>query len=264
MKNLIQAIFLLIITSLPAFAQLSPPGLDGTHIAAWGAVGVSQVLSPKWTVTAYLGGARMSDPDSWSPLNKQSIAVYNHEFQYKFSPTWQVSLCNSIRLQNKYDEEAPYEAKDPSYRWELRHYGRLYYKQQLGHFAMNYSFRPEFRTFYSPDWQPAAMPVELRFRLKAQTSVPINEAKTNFLVSGNELLTAIDEYTNDLPADHKHNWSTYHFTEDRFSVYFRHVFAKQDVVLDLGVMEQFKTGGHFDAVSYVSFDVLFQNPFSKN
>jgi len=215
-------------------------------------------------VTAYLGGARMSDPDSWLPIQKQSIAVYNHEFQYKFNAKWQASLCTSIRYQNKYDEEAPFEPKDPSYRWEVRYYGRLYRKQQLGRFAMNYSFRPEFRTFYSPGWTPPAMPVELRFRLKAQTSVPINEAKTNFIVSGNEVLTAIDEYTVAQPSDHKHSWSAYHFTEDRFSVFFRHVFTKSDVVLDLGVMEQFKAGGHFDPVSYVSFDLLIQNPFSKN
>jgi len=264
MKNFIVQICLLFIIYFPSKAQISPPGLDGTKIASWGAAGFSQVLNPRWTVIAYLGGARMSDPDNWSPVQKQSIAVYNQEFQYKFSPKWQASLSTSIRYQNKYDEEAPYEPKDPSYRWEVRYYGRLYRKQQLGHFAMNYSFRPEFRTFYSPGWIPATMPVELRFRLKAQTSLPINKSKTNFIVSGNEVLTAIDEYSVAPPTDHPHNWSAYHFTEDRFSVFFRHVFAKSDVVLDLGLMEQFKAGGHFDPVSYLSFDLLFQNPFSKN
>ncbi|WP_221390283.1 DUF2490 domain-containing protein [Dyadobacter sp. NIV53] len=262
-KYITHITFLSFITMLPALAQLSPPGLDGTKIVAWGAVGINQVLNPKWTVIAYLGGARMSDPDSWSPVKKQSIGVYDQAVQYKFNNTWQASLCTSIRLQNKYEEEAPYELKNPSYRYELRYYGRLYYKQQLGHFAMNYSFRPEFRTFYSPNWTPSTMPVELRFRVKAQTSLPINKSKTNFLVGGNELLTAIDEYSATLPADHHHNWSNYHFTEDRFSIYFRHVF-KSDVVLDLGLMEQFKAGGHFDPVSYLAFDVLFQNPFSKN
>lgn len=263
MKNFLAQLLVFSITA-NAFAQISPPGLDGTKVAAWGAVGFSQALSPRWTAVAYFGGARMSDPDSWFAVKKQSIGVYDQAFQYKFNAKWQASVCTSFRLQNKYEEEAPYEPKNPSYRYELRYYARLYYKQQLGHFAMNYSFRPEFRTFYAPDWVPPTMPVELRFRLKAQTSLPINHAKTNFLVGGNELLTAIDEYSLAAPSDHHHSWSAYHFTEDRFSLYFRHVFAKSDVILDLGVMEQFKAGRHFDPVSYLAFDLLFQNPFSKN
>lgn len=253
-----------LVLSISTFAQITPPGLDGTKIVAWSAIGFTQTLNPKWTMTTYLGGARMSDPDSWSPVQKQSIGVFDQSFQYKFNSTWQASLAASFRLQNKYEEEAPYEPKNPSYRYELRYYGRIYYKQQLGHFAMTYSFRPELRTFYSPNWTPPAMPVELRFRLKAQTSLPINKSKTNFIVSGNELLTAVDEYTIASTTDHRHDWSSYHFTEDRFSLFFRHVFVKPDVILDLGVMEQFKAGGHFDPVSYLSFDLLFQNPFTRH
>lgn len=260
----IKTFIILCLFSFPSLAQLTPPGLDGTKIVAWTAVGFSQALNPKWTTITYLGGARMSDPDSWSPVQKQSIGVFDQSFQYKFNSTWQASLAASIRLQNKYEEEAPYEPKDPSYRYELRYYGRLYYKKNLGRFAMTYSFRPEFRTFYTPDWTPPVMPVELRFRLKAQTSLPINKSKTNYIVGGNEILTAVDEYTVAPPTDHHHNWSTYHFTEDRFSMFFRHIFTKSDVILDLGVMEQFKAGGHFDPISYLSFDLLFQNPFTRH
>ncbi|HEV7379619.1 MAG TPA: DUF2490 domain-containing protein [Dyadobacter sp.] len=250
--------------AIPAFAQISPPGLDDTNLATWGAVGFSQDLNPKWTLTAYLGGARVSNPDRWFPLKKQSIAVYNHEFQYKFNPRWQASLCSSIRLQNKYDEEFPYRPADQAYRWEIRYYGRLYNKQQVGKVNMTYSFRPEFRTFYSPDWTPSSTPIELRFRLKAQASIPLNTAKSNFLLGANEFLSTIDEYTLNTPTGREHTWSNYQLTEDRLSVYFRHVFKDQDVILDLGVMEQFKTRSDFDAVSYVAFDLLIQNPFSKH
>lgn len=250
--------------SFTAFSQISPPGLDDTQIATWGAVGFSQQLNPKWTLTAYLGGARMSDPDNWHPLQKQSIAVYNHEFQYKFSSQWQASICSSIRFQNKYEDEPPYDAQDQAYRWELRYYGRVYYKQQLGKLAMNYSFRPEFRTFYSPGWKPSSTPFELRLRLKAQASLPLNQKKTNLIIGANEFLSAVDEYTLNTPSGRDHQWSNYHFTEDRFSVYFRHFFQEQDIVVDLGVMEQFKPGSHFEPVSYLAFDVLIQNPFSRN
>ena len=61
-----------------------------------------------------------------------------------------------------------------------------------------------------------------------------------------------------------HTWSTYHFTEDHLALYFRHFFRQSDVTLDVGVMEQFKSGGPFEPVSYLAFDVLFQNPFSRH
>lgn len=179
--------------SLSAFLQISPPGLDESQIATWGAVGFSQKLTPKWTLTAYLGGAREWS-GSLAPVAKPGIAVYNQEFLYQFNPKWQASIASSIRHQNKYEEEPPYDARDESYRWELRYYGRLYYKQQLEQLALTYAFRPEFRTFYSPDWKPASTPFELRLRLKAQATLPLNQKKTNFLVGGNEFLSAEDEY----------------------------------------------------------------------
>jgi len=245
-------------------AQISPPGLDGTKAVSWGVVGFSQALNKKLSLTVYGGAARMSNPNSWALTKKQGIAVYTHEFLYKLSPKWQASLANSFRVQKLYSEESPYEAEDPSYRYELRYYGRLYYRQQFNKVSVNYAFRPEARTFYSPDWEASSRPLELRFRLKATASLPVNQDKTNFIISGNEVLTAVDEYQSATPSDSHHTWSDYHFTEDRFTVYFRHIFKKSDVVLDLGLMEQFKSGGHMDPVSYVCFDVLFQNPFSKH
>lgn len=255
---------LLILIIQPLYAQISPPGLDGTKTVSWGVVGFSQALNKRLTLTVYGGASRMSDPKSWGLLHKQGIAVYNQEFLYKLSPRWQISVANSFRIQNLYADEAPYEAEDPSYRYELRYYGRLYYRQQFNKVSVSYAFRPEARTFYSPDWEASSRPLELRFRLKATASLPINEEKTNVIISGNEFLTAVDEYQSNMPADHHHSWSNYHFTEDRFSIYFRHIFKKSDIIVDLGLMEQFKSGDFADPVSYLSFDVLFQNPFSKH
>jgi len=255
-------VFLLL--NSPLFAQLSPPGLDDTQAVAWGAVGFSQALGKKVTLIAYGGLGRLGEPTHWAPLQKPGIGVYNQEFQYKFSTQWQLSLAQSFRAQNLYSKEDPYEAEDPSQRFELRYYARLYHKRTLGKLAATYSFRPELRTFYSPLWEAASRPLELRFRLKGQVSLPLDEHKANFIIGANEILTALDEYQSEVPFDHRHTWSGYHFTEDRLALYFRHVFKKSDVTFDVGVMEQFKSGGHFEPVSYLAFDVLFQNPFSKH
>lgn len=242
-------------------AQVSPPGLSHTKAVGWGAVGFSQTLGPRLSATVYVGGARMSDPDSWSVMQKQAIAVYNQEFQYRFSKKWQVSLAQSFRYQNEYEKEMPYHEATPAYRYELRYYGRVYYRHKLGNTHINYTFRPELRTFYEPGWVAAEMPLELRFRLRAQFSVPINESGTNQIITGNEILTALDEYQTVLPSGH-HDWSPYHFTEDRLHVYFKHVFSKPNMAVNIGIMEQFKTGSHLSATSYLAFDIQFQNPFS--
>lgn len=252
------------LTTSTLFAQLSPPGLDGTQAVAWGAVGFNQQLNKKITLIAYGGLGRMSDPDSWALAHKPGIGVYNQEFQYKFNSHWQLSLAQSFRAQNLYSEEAPYEPEDPAHRYELRYYARLYHKRTLGKLAATYSFRPEVRTFYSPSWKASSRPLELRFRLKGQLSLPLDTDKTNFLIGANELLSAVDEYQSKVPLEHRHTWSSYHFTEDRLTLYFRHVFRKSDVTFDVGVMEQFKSGNFAKPVSYLAFDVLFQNPFSRH
>lgn len=252
------------LTTPTLFAQLSPPGLDGTQLVAWGAVGFNQELSKKITLIAYGGLGRMSDPDSWNLVQKPAIGVYNQEFQYKFNSRWQLSLAQSFRVQNLYAKKEPYEAEDPAHRYEIRYYARLYHKQTLGKLSATYSLRPEVRTFYSPSWQPAPRPLELRLRLKGQLSIPLNPDKTNSFIVSNEVLTALTEHRSEVPSGPRHTWTPYHFTEDRLALYFRHVFKKSDVTFDVGIMEQFKSGGHFKPVSYLAFDVLFQNPFSKH
>ncbi len=250
--------------TFPLFAQFSPPGLDGTNAVGWGAVGFNQSLGKKVTLIAYAGLGRVSNPNSWDLVQKPGIFVYNQEFQYKFSSRWQASLAQSFRSQNLYNKQAPYEADEPAHQYEIRYYARLYYKHSLGKVAATYSFRPEIRTFYTPTWQPTSRPLELRFRLKGQLNVPLDNRQTNFFIGSNEVLSALDEYRSDVISLPRHTWSPYHFTEDRLALYFRHVFKKSATILDIGVMEQFKSGGHFKPVSYLAFDVLFQNPLSSH
>jgi hypothetical protein len=256
---------LLFIVAKPhqSLAQVSPPGLSGTKVVGWGALGFNQALNNRLALIVYAGGARMSDPDSWSALDKQAIAVYNQEFQYKFNKKWQASLAQSFRYQNEYEDNEPYHEANPAYRYEVRYYGRLYYRHELGSTSVNYSFRPEFRTFYQPGWVPEEMPLELRFRVRAQFSIPINESKTSLFVTGNEFLSALDEFESSSPREHHHTWSSYHFTEDRLHIYFKHIFKKPRVAVNVGVMEQFKTNHHLTATSYFAFDIQFQNPFSR-
>ena len=234
--------------------------MDDTNAVAWGAIGINQQLSNRWSVTVYAGAARESDPDNVKPLTKQAIFVVNQETQYKFNAHWQLLLGLSFRSQERYQEQAPYEPQHPAFRDEARYYLRLYYRHNVGKVAMIYSLRPEYRSFYNTRWHTwDKTPLELRFRLKVQAAIPLNELKSNQFIVGNELLSATDY---ERGVDRSLHWSHYAFTEDRFTTYFRHIFKKPSLIVDLGLMHQVKfDNGERDYIAHLAFDVLFLNPF---
>jgi hypothetical protein len=251
-----------LIFSSAAFAQISPPGMDDTNAVAWGAVGITQQISKKWLITAYVGAARESDPNNWSLLHKPAIFVLNQETQYLFNDRWQLAICSSFRKQNRYIEEEPFTSSDPSLRNEARYYLRLYYRNTLGKMNITYSFRPELRFFYDTHWNHwSAAPEELRIRFKIQINIPLNAAKTNQFVFANEWLSATDEKRS---GEGHLYWSTYNFTEDRFTTYLRHVIKKPSLIVDIGLMQQFKfSKDKNDYIPHLAFDLIFQNPFGK-
>src|ERR1700755_774923 len=111
-----------------SLAQISPPGIDGAKVVGWGAVGFSQQLSKKFSITVYAGGSRQSDPDNTKLTSKAAILVLNQETLYSFNQHWQLAFCNSIRIQDIYSEVSPYELEHPGIRNELRYYLRLFYR----------------------------------------------------------------------------------------------------------------------------------------
>lgn len=250
-------LFFSVVTSA-AYGQLSPPGLDGARLVSWGAIGASQQFSRKISTTIYAGGSSQSDPDNFSTFRKPAIFILNQETLYQFNATWQLALCTSLRWQFVYDEAAPYTAEDPPWRKEIRHYLRLFYRQQKGKLSWTYSFRPEYRTFFTPDGDAWSSPVQIRLRAKIQVNIPLNQSRSNALVVANEWLGATSENA-------QLKWSSFQFTEDRLGTFFRHTFTKPRVFLDLGLMHQLWEDSEqkLEYTTYLSFDLLFVNPLGN-
>lgn len=252
----------LFLTAFSSKAQLSPPGIDGAKVVGWGAIGLQQQLGEKWSLSFYTGGSRQSDPDNTRLLQKAAIFVVNQETRYTFNQHWRLALGTSIRIQKNYSDERPYDLDQPSARNELRYYLRLFYQHSINRVAMSYSFRPEYRDFYANNWDKWSTPLELRFRLKGQANIPLNQAKTNQLIIANEFLSTIDHYNN----ASSERWTSFHFTEDRLTNYFRHTFQKPALCVDVGMMHQFwkeKASNQFHYTAYLSLDLLFINPFGS-
>ena len=256
--KVVVGVLLLIVFS--SKAQVSPPGIEGAKVVGWGAIGLQQQLGKKWSLSFYTGGSRQSDPDNTRLLQKAAIFVVNQETSYTFNQHWRLVFGSSVRIQKIYSDEQPYDLDHPGTRNELRYYLRAFYLHNINRIAMSYSFRPEYRDFYTHAWDKWSTPLELRFRLKGQANIPLNQRKTDQLILANEFLSTIDHYGSDSPG----RWTSLHFTEDRLTNYYRHTFQKPALSVDVGVMHQFwkdKASNQFHYTPYLSLDLLFINPF---
>lgn len=234
--------------------------MDDANVASWSAFAVNQTYLKKWSTVVYLGFESQSDPSSYWPFQKKAIGVLNQETSYKLSDRWVLALCTSWRKQNIYREEEPYYLDDPSVRNEIRWYSRLFYKQKLGKLDFACSFRPEYRSFYTTDWEPWVSPKQWRFRLKAQVSFPVFEEKKIYGIIANEWLTAIEQEPNMLA---ELEWQALRFTEDRFTMFLRKQLYEGHVTCHIGLMHQLlhrEKDWHY--ALYLSGDIIINNPFA--
>lgn len=263
MKSAWSVLALIIVTSSNLIAQISPPGLDDTHVVLWGAFGINQSIGKKWFNQSYVGGSRFSDPNNDALIKKQAIYVVEQQTYRQLGKHWQLGFCLSIRGQNMYLDDPPYEEATPGIRREIRYYLRLFYRHQIGKFSFAYSFRPEWRNFYSPDWSNFySTPKALRYRAKAQAGLALGDSKSSSIILANEFLFV--EVEQRQPAGNL-EWNSLAFSEDRISTYYRHTFKKPAVIVDVGIMQQLNFKGATFSSDFVhfAFDVVFVNPFGK-
>ena len=245
-------------------AQITPPGLDGSRVVGWVALGFTQAINSRLALATYAGTSTQSSLGDYNPLGKPAISVINQEVSYQFTPHWQAVIAGSLRSQALYEEEAPYELKNPGIRQELRTYARLFFRHQHGKINWAHSFRPEYRRFYTANWQDWTTPLQIRLRLKSQFSIPLNRNQTTQLVVANELLSVIDKRT--VPPAIESRWSDYRLTEDRLALFVRHLLPKPDLWVDTGLMNQFSwdaTNQKIRYTLYLSVDFIFRDPFKK-
>lgn len=255
---------LLCLAALKSLGQITPPGLEGARVVGWVALGFTQTISPRWSLASYVGTSTQSSLANAVFWEKPAISIINQEVAYQFSSHWQLVLAGSLRTQAIYEEEPPYDPKDPGARYEFRTYARLYYRHRQGKLSWAHSFRPEYRRFYTPDWQDWPKPLQIRLRWKSQLAVPINADQTTQFIAANEILTAIDRTQGAMANEWQ--WSRYRLTEDRFALFIRHLLPKPGLWVDVGLMNQLWWDTHSQRLrytAYLSLDLLFRDPFKK-
>ncbi len=245
-------------------AQITSPAVEGSRLGGWAALGFTQTVGSRLALATYAGMSSQSSLKNYNFLEKPAISIVNQEVSYQFTPHWQAVIAGSARSQLLYEQEAPYERRNPGIRRELRLYARIFFRHKQGKLNWAHSFRPEYRRFYTADWQNWITPLQLRFRLQSQLSFPLNTAQTTQFVVANELLSAIDKRTV-LPATDP-RWSNYRLTEDRLALFVRHLLPKPGIWVDGGLMNQFRWDVANQKIRYslyLSVDLVFRDPFSK-
>lgn len=256
MLRIFTTIFLGITISSNCFAQFSPPGLGEAKTASWVAIGVKQNLNKKETISSatHLGLGRISDPDNYNLVKKQSIYVINEEISNRFSKNWKYSGALSYRWQNKYIDVAPYGVDSPKARQEIRIYGRFSYLNSFKNVEYAFSYRPELRFFYDPDFSAATEHKAFRSRFRGKASFNLNSANTHKIITSAEFLFS---------AAKTDSWSKFEYKETRFCLYYSVSFPKQKVTLNLGYMNDLLGKSSVTDVHYLACDLVVKNPFKS-
>jgi len=237
-------------------AQFSPPGLGKTNTASWFAIGIKQNLDKNKTMnsTTYFGVGRISNPINYNALYKQSIYVLNEEVTHKFKKHWKYSIAISYRWQNKYKNNIPYGFDTPKARQELRFYSRFSYLNSIKRIDYSFSYRPEIRFFYNPDFTSATENTQFRSRFRGKATLNLNSLNTQKIITTAEFLFSTTK-TN--------SWNKFEYKETRFCLYYSVIFPKQKTTFNIGYMNDLIGKTTITDVHYIAFDILIKNPFSK-
>ncbi|HJS01173.1 MAG TPA: DUF2490 domain-containing protein [Flavobacterium sp.] len=249
-------VFLSFLFHSVCFAQFSPPGLGKINTATWFAVGVKQKLNDKKTISSatFLGVGRTSNPDNYNPLQRSAIYVVNQEITHHFAKHWEYAGALSYRLQNNYKTEKPYQLDSPGNQQEIRTYGKISYLDHWGLMDYSFTFRPELRFFFDPDFSTADKKAQFRTRFRGKIAFPLNASKTNKLIGTAEVLLATNK---------TQNWDQFQFNESRFCLYYSIKIPQQKITLNVGYMNDLLLKPVVHDAHYLAIDIAISDLFSS-
>ncbi|WP_161554567.1 DUF2490 domain-containing protein [Sinomicrobium soli] len=243
-------LFFLLMSS--AHAQITPPGLgDGVNASSWFAVGVKQDLNAEKgiTSTTYAGMGSINGDGNDTPFGRAMIYVINQEIEHHFAKRWKYSGAISYRWQNQFDDAPPYD-----HRQEIRLYGRYSYLIPGTFTNFSFTFRPELRLFYTPEFDPYKNKAQFRTRFASKMTVNLSPDKSKRLIAAAEFLIA---------SNKEDQWDAWQYRESRFSVYYSHQLPNRNITLNLGYMSNPFGKDFYHVGHYIAFDITLRNPFGE-
>ena len=237
--------------------QITPPGMGETNTASWVAVGTLHHLdkSEKISLLNYLGLGSISEMSSMNPFHRVAIYVVSNELKYKFNKNWNAAIGTNYHWQNIAVKSDAYSSDGLTGKQEIRIFTKLSYVYNKQAIKCTVTVRPEYRSFYNPDFSSYTEVNQFRLRLKGASSIPLNAQKTQKLIVGVEFLGASSKHL---------NWEAFQFKDCRMSIYYSLTFPESNIKLDIGYMNDLSSKGNIKDASYLGLNLLFLDLFKRN
>ncbi len=245
-----------IFSSEVLYAQISAQGQGGKDVV-WLAFGIEQQLGKRWVNKNAIAYSRHSRLNDWDATEQSGVFTVREELVYRLSK--HVKISQGIF----YAERNYYDAEHPEYINEIRFYPKVYHEFNIQQIKFSHYLRTDFRLFSEPGFKPYNKPLEIRNRYLMKVALPLDAEHKNYLVGMTEFFFATDEKREQDGSTH---FTSYQFTENRSSAYFRHHFTKPDAFFDAGVMIQTwkdATRESFRETYLLQIDFILINPFSR-
>ncbi|WP_170831224.1 DUF2490 domain-containing protein [Arachidicoccus rhizosphaerae] len=257
-------------------AQITPPGLSNTKIISWMAVGLEQSIdsAQNWQSNSFIGYGRMSNPEgSYDLFKKPSIWVLNEEIKRKLSKHFNVTGGLSLRKQYIYEKTAPYHKAASDIKKELMLYGILSYGWSRSPIKWNLDFRPEYRTFYMPEFSSTDTRKAFRARFKLRSMIPLTANREHTLIFYAESLFQ-NKMTKIKPKDDagnntqqpdainsKNNWSGFGYEDSYFCGFYRYAPAALPFYAEIGYMNNLVGSNPSYTMHHIALDIIFKDIF---
>ncbi len=237
-------------------AQISAQGQGGNDVV-WVALGVEQSIGKRWTNKNAIAYSRHSSQENWNVMQQSGVFTLREEIVYRFSKRVKIAQGVFYAERNYYDQE------HPVFLHEIRCYPRIYHEFSYKKINFSQYLRTDLRFFSAPGFTSYRKPLEIRNRYLMKVTFPLDRSHIFFLVGMTEFFFATDK---EKEPDGSSHYTTYHFTENRSSVYLRCRLEDLDAFLDVGVMTQTWNDVQaevFRETLILQVDLIFINPFGK-
>lgn len=236
-------------------AQISAQGQGGNDVV-WVALGVEQSVGKRWTNKNAIAYSRHSSQKSWNAMQQSGVFTLREEIVYRFSKRVKIAQGFFYAERNYYDREHPLFLN------EIRCYPRIYHEFSYKGISFSQYLRTDLRFFSGPGFTSYHRPLEIRNRYLMKATFPLDRKGKFFLIGITEFFFATDK---EKEYDGSSHYTSYHFTENRSSIYLRRKLETLDAFFDVGVMTQtWNDTEVFRETLILQVDLIFINPFSRN
>lgn len=263
--GILRTFFLVLIFSIIkctiSFSQITPAGLGRTNTAFWTVVSVRQDLDTarKWQSVTYIGYSSVSGQDDYDPFKNKGILVLNQEFYQQVHKNIQLSYALSYRNQYEYEEEAPYDPRDPEFFREFRLYTRITAMHTTPRARLAFTTRFDFRTFTTPDWQTHRETFQFRTRFRGQLTINFTKDKVHRGIFAAEAL--ISTRYSEIPQK---RWSPYAYKDARMAATYSFSPPNHPIMYNTGFMfNVIDTGVNTFVATFFNVDIVIKNLFKK-